>query len=430
VSDRHGPTGGQRVAGALERLIRPSVIAFGRRWSSFKLLGCAGAALGALVGAAAAALRGLSLGVVAAMIAVSLAVAVLQYAAVWRLGGSRRLVYYRYEIAIVVVLAGGLAAVHQPVAAYLDVAVLGIGAFLVAGRLGCFTAGCCHGIPHRLGVRYGTTHVPPGFASHLAHVRLLPVQIAEAAGTLAMVIAGLVALRCGAAPGWVFSAWVVAYGVGRFHLELVRGDAARRYLAGFSEAQWTSLLVMAASIAAGAAGWMPVSAWHAGLAAVVGLEILATAGWRVLRGTGAHLLSQPRHVDELARLIHALGAARPEPPRGTLVGTTSLGIGLSLAPGEHAGEPIRIFTLSRSGGPLAPGDARTLARWLARLDGAAGAPVLERRDSGVVHVLLRSAAGAAVSLAEPVAPRPDPFPSAAAARFELAAIAIHRKPSR
>jgi len=367
----------------MQRLVHPTLIAFDRRWSSFKVLGCLGAVLGALLGALLAHRRGLALWVVATMTAVSLAAAVVQFALAWKLGGSRRLVYYRYEITIVLVLTGLLRLLDQPVLAYLDIAILGIGTFLVAGRLGCFMVGCCHGIPHELGVHYGASHVARGFAPYLVHVRLLPVQLIEAGGAAVLVVAGVIAVARGSDPGWVFAAWVVSYGAGRFHLERLRGDAARGDIAGFSEAQWTSLVVMVASVAAGASGLVPLHAWHVALASLVGLEMLAIAGLRRLRGTGVHLLSHPRHLDQLARLVVDLGAIASS--RGAVVGTTSLGIRVSLSRSERDGEPPR-FTLSRDGAPLPEPDARTLARWLARFGGFAGVPWLELRDSGVVHV--------------------------------------------
>ncbi len=375
------------VTAVLERIVRPKLAVLGRRWPSFQVLGALGAALGIGTGALLAVTRGLSPVVVAVLGGAAMVVAVVVHWLTWRLAGTRRLVYYRYQIAILVALAGALWLSQQPVIAYLDAAILGLGTFLVAGRLGCFMVGCCHGIPHPTGVSYGASHVRAGFAQHLEHVRLFPVQLIESMWVFAIVVVSAIAFTQGSDPGWVCSAWLVLYGFGRFHLELVRGDPERPYVAGFSEAQWISLALMLASIVAGKCGVVPLRSWHIALVLLVGLEMLATAVGRAVWGRGKHLLSHPRHLDQLAILLFDLGAERAAEPGGTLVGTTSLGINLSMARGDVGNGQAVSFTLSRDGSALPEADARTLARWLARLGGLSGEPALQVRDSGVVHVV-------------------------------------------
>jgi hypothetical protein len=428
------PGAARAILGVLERVVRPELVGLGRRWSSFKLLGCVGAALAVTVGTLLAYCRGLSLSVVLVMSAFAVVFAVGFYLVSWRVAGTRRLVYYRYEVTILSGLAGLLWLVDQPIIVYLDVAILGLGTFLVAGRFGCFMVGCCHGIPHDLGVPYGASHVRAGFPEQLAHTRLLPVQVIESAWVLVMVVAGGVVLARGSDPGRVFSAWIMLYGFGRYHLELVRGDPARRYFAGFSEAQWTSLVLMLASIVAGAWGVVPLRAWHIVLGSIVGVEMLATVGGRAVRGTGAHLLSRPQHVDQLAVLLFELRAARAAPPGSVLVGTTSLGIRLSMVRSAREDERAPQFTLSRDGSALPECDARTLARWLARLGGISGAPSLQIRDSGVVHVVFprSSTAGRSTTEASAVADAVSSAPAASGstARFQFREISILPEPER
>src|SRR6266566_1439622 len=48
----------------------------------------------------------------------------------------------------------------------------------------------------------------------------------------------------------ILTFYIIVYGCGRFCLEFFRGDATRPYLYGFSEAQWTSLLLAMAALLA------------------------------------------------------------------------------------------------------------------------------------------------------------------------------------
>src|ERR1044071_8529314 len=208
------------TTGLLDRLARPSVAVLGARWSSFKLLGFLGAALGIALAIWLASQRGLSVLTVAIVSAVALGLAVALYAVTWKLAGTQRLVFYRYQVVILLGVAAALWLLGRPVGAYLDLAILGLGAFLIAGRLGCFMVGCCHGIPHHHGVAYGDRHVRTGFPPHLEHVRLLPAQAIESLWVLAMAVAGAIAFARGSEPGWLLISWLQLYGLARFHLEL------------------------------------------------------------------------------------------------------------------------------------------------------------------------------------------------------------------
>ena len=176
--------------------------------------------------------------------------------------------------------------------------------------------------------------------------------------------------------GGAFGCFVVLYGFGRFFLERARGDPFRFYAAGFSEAQWTSLLLMSAVAGAELGGVLPFALWHLLLALAVALSAAAIALHRALKGSGAHLLSHPRHVEELAIAVAELRSGRD----GILIGRTSLGIDVAMPrPG--------VFTFARTGGELAESDARTLARWLAHLSGFDGVPAFEHR-AGIAEVSL------------------------------------------
>lgn len=110
------------------------------------------------------------------------------------------------------------------------------------GRLGCFSAGCCYGVPTDscLGVVFQN---PVGGAP--AGVALFPVQLLES-GLNLLLFAGLVILtkrtkvRAIALP-----AYLLGYGAVRFTTEFFRADAVRGFLWGLSTSQWISLLLIA-----------------------------------------------------------------------------------------------------------------------------------------------------------------------------------------
>lgn len=156
--------------------------------------------------------------------------------------GYEELIYYRHEIAALVVTAiylNSIDGVEQP-ALYLDMYILGLGLFLVFGRIGCFLSGCCYGKPHRCGK---TQPAERGYPAYLKGVPLLPTQLLESAGVLVVVIAGVYMLLDGHQPGEALLWHVFAYGSGRFILEYFRGDE-RNYILGLSEAQWTTLALV------------------------------------------------------------------------------------------------------------------------------------------------------------------------------------------
>jgi len=120
--------------------------------------------------------------------------------------------------------------------AYLDRLVFLIPLGHAFGRVGCYCAGCCYGVEY-----HGPLCVvfPEGtFAP--AGVELFPTQLAEA---------GLLVLLCGALyllqrkySGRLCLVWYAGlYGVIRFCLEFLRGDAERGVFLGLATSQWISL---------------------------------------------------------------------------------------------------------------------------------------------------------------------------------------------
>ena len=108
--------------------------------------------------------------------------------------------------------------------------MLGIGAFLACGRVGCLLVGCCHGLPRAAASATGTRTPRPASRRSSSACGWLPVQGIEAIAAAAITAAGLLAVAAGAQPGVPLLLYVAAYGLARFVLEEWRGDAGRRRL--------------------------------------------------------------------------------------------------------------------------------------------------------------------------------------------------------
>ncbi len=144
------------------------------------------------------------------------------------------------------------------------------------GRLGCLTAGCCYGgvCPESWrgwGVTFGLfmdgdeAMTPPALYDHIEHgllpsdavesLAVWPTQIYESLANL--VIFGFLwwLWRRRRFDGQIFLAYLIAYGVMRFNVEFLRGDADRGIYLGLATSQWLSIL----SIALGVVGWVWLS---------------------------------------------------------------------------------------------------------------------------------------------------------------------------
>jgi len=357
-----------------------------RGWGERAFLACglAGLAASFAVSLLSASALGLSLAAQLAIALCGAATFVALALATKAVTGVESLTYYHHEIAILTVAGAVAALLGEPVLGHLDASALGVGSFLVLGRVGCLLAGCCHGRPASVGIVYRRR--APGLPPYLIGRRLAPVQAIESAAALALVVAGAMSLdshREGAAA----ALYVAGYGLVRPVLEELRGDWRRPRWRGLSEAQWTSIgLVLAAAVADasgllpdGPARWAPV---------VLAAELVLL---RELRRRRPRTLLDPDHVRELVRACErsaAVPAGRPTVLR------TSQGVRLS-ASTERA---MRSVSLSRTPAPLQPDDVALLAPVVAelclhreRVDVVAGA-------ADVFHVV---AATVAASVYEP-----------------------------
>jgi hypothetical protein len=131
----------------LDSIVRPSMHFRGQVFLAFRLCGYIGLALAPLPALCLVTSRDLSLLVMAGIMSVAVLTFFGLVIATKIITGEERVINYHHQIGVMVVAAVLLRLLGQPVLPYLDVTILGIGMFLVCGRIGCLMAGCCHGRP-------------------------------------------------------------------------------------------------------------------------------------------------------------------------------------------------------------------------------------------------------------------------------------------
>jgi hypothetical protein len=368
--------------------VRTRFVVGNRGLPAFTACGVVGLALAWVLALALVARRGLPLWPMAAVALAAMGTFLALAAVTKVVTGEERLVYYHHEVAALAVAALALWLLGRPVREYLDATILGVGAFLACGRIGCLLVGCCHGRPARVGARYRDEHAAAGFTPYYVGVRLFPIQAVESLWVFFLVAVGAALVWSDRVPGTALVWYVVAYDAGRFVFEFARGDPDRPDRGGFSSAQWLSVLLTVAVVVAGWIGWLPVRPWHAAVAVGLVLTVIVVAIQR-RRGEGErHRLSHPHHVRELAGLLTRL--AEPAPASdGIPIATTSRGIRISA--GAFAGDAgaIEHYTLSAQRGTLSAATARVLAGVIAALRSPRGAAEILPGETGVFHVVVR-----------------------------------------
>lgn len=177
--------------------------------------------------------------------------------------GKPVLVYYHHEIAIIFLTAVCILFIdRKDLLKYLDITVIGLGIFLVFGRIGCFMAGCCHGKPTCFGVHYNEEHLGLGFPYYYLGAKLFPVQLIESIGVSLIVTFLIFLVIFHQPPGEALTLYVLFYGLLRFFLEFARGDQSRPYYGRFSEAQWFSLALSVIILILSFKGWLLNFKWH------------------------------------------------------------------------------------------------------------------------------------------------------------------------
>ncbi len=366
----------------LSRIPRTHLSIAGHRHGAFYVAGWSGFWLAVALTLSLAALRGRTVLLQAGIAAAAAAVYFSIVALVRQRTGRETLIYYHHILVFLAVAAGVAALAGQPVLRYLDITVCGLALFTAAARVGCLMVGCCHGRPARDGIAYGPEHQRHGVPAYLVGQHLIPVQAMEAAGCAVLTVIATVAVLAHAPRGTALAVFIAGYALLRFGLEWLRGDLARRYLHGLSEAQLITLALAVAVGVGGAAGVLPWGVW-----ALVPAVILIIAALATIAGLapGRHELLAPVHIIEVG---HRLGRLELSGPDQVITAVSSRGLKVSMGKTDESAH----YTLSTRG-PLSQDSGQQLARlvlWLCRDDAE---PELIYGGAGTLHVLTPRATG-------------------------------------
>ena len=304
--------------------------------------------LGSLLGAVICYHTGLQVPVILLMSLTGAATFFLLAFGTKAIAGKEIIVYYHHEISILIMCTLVLKVTGLPVLPYLDISILGIATFLAFGRIGCFSVGCCHGKPNKRGVVYGHDHVKAGFTYYYEGIPLLPVQLIESVFVFVIIICSSIILFLHCKPGTVLILYTVVYGTFRFILEFFRGDAERPYFRGLSEAQWTTLLLIAISILFGIGGLLPLYNWHIIMAASLFVGSIIV----ILRNSLGNKITNPRHVRQIAIALNKIYSEEfslPDKQKSQLsVNIFQTNLGLKLSKGQLTQMPsfVNHYTIS------------------------------------------------------------------------------------
>lgn len=236
-------------------------------------------------------------------------------------------------VALYFLAAGG------PVLPGLDVFATGVCVFLAAGRLGCLTAGCCHGHPAGLGIVYRASTAVP---ERLRGVRLFPVPLVEAVALLAIGVVGY--LLCGGTPGTATVWMLLAYAVVRFGTEALRGDP-RPSAGGVTLARAMAVVQLLAALLAAELWLVPGGFGRRDVVAAVVLGTVLLAGC-VLARRRRDPLATPAHLDELWSAVRTLARSAPAGGAPPAVAGTSQGVQVA-ASWEEVGLHVSLSHPSR-----------------------------------------------------------------------------------
>ena len=122
---------------------------------------------------------------------------------------------------------------------YLDCAAPSIALAQGFGRIGCFLAGCCYGMPMDSPISITFTH--SAYAPN--HIPLFPSQLASSAFDFAHFFLLCALFKRNQRAGKIGAFYLVFYSIGRFIIEFFRGDLERGNVGTLSTSQFISIFV-------------------------------------------------------------------------------------------------------------------------------------------------------------------------------------------
>ena len=127
---------------------------------------------------------------------------------------------------------------------YLDCAAPSIALAQGFGRIGCFLAGCCYGMPLDSPISITFTH--SAYAPN--NIPLFPSQLVSSAFDFVHFFLLSALFKNNKQPGKIGAFYLVFYSIGRFIIEFFRGDLERGNVGTLSTSQFISVFVAVAGI--------------------------------------------------------------------------------------------------------------------------------------------------------------------------------------
>lgn len=122
---------------------------------------------------------------------------------------------------------------------YLDLVVPAIALAQGFGRIGCFLAGCCYGLP--FDSPFSTTFSVSQFAPN--HIPLFPTQLLSSGFNFLNFLVLSALSRKIKKTGVVSACYLIFYSLGRFFIEFFRGDLIRGSVGTLSTSQFISIFI-------------------------------------------------------------------------------------------------------------------------------------------------------------------------------------------
>lgn len=162
--------------------------------------------------------------------------------------GSRGFVFYGSLIFSITGILIFFKIKKLPILKMLDIIAITTGLVHVFGRLGCFMAGCCYGIPTNS--NYGVVFRDPDSLARPLNTPLHPTQLYSAFLILLILVTIFILKRKQRFDGQIFLTYLIIYSIGRSVIEIFRGDVSRGFIIDniLSHSQFISLIILSISI--------------------------------------------------------------------------------------------------------------------------------------------------------------------------------------
>ncbi|MFT5954596.1 MAG: phosphatidylglycerol:prolipoprotein diacylglycerol transferase [Cyclobacteriaceae bacterium] len=137
-----------------------------------------------------------------------------------------------------------------PVWAFMDRLAIAATIVHIFGRMGCFFAGCCYGLP--TDKAWGVAFTDELSQAKPLGAHLHPTQLYEVLNILIIMVVLFMFKRHKRFEGQLFFIYVILYSIGRSIVEIYRGDLRRGFIIEdiLSHSQFIALLLIAATLGA------------------------------------------------------------------------------------------------------------------------------------------------------------------------------------